>query len=307
MSILKFANLLALKYKYANKHTEEILRKQLPRLLDVMSKQYEVLSYCAKANPKGASTPNERKAVLGAAFCRKLFVFSQFLAENAKELPLEKMRSPLEHIATLIQDNINISFDDTGKVTEENADPEKVDKERQFPHVAALIFEMYPSSTKNERTFRDKAIAQARKGLSVMKGLALSMLKDLGSIEVGEGLSTEYTKGLGYNFSPQRANLQPNTIVQFIREHGPKMGINDLDAWTLAVRDDYDFREAMTTIINALNRGYYPLSSMDSVKEKMKNAFQEHQARKGNNSGAMNVIPETPNREEYNLFDNEEQ
>lgn len=293
MSIIKVAEFIIWRHKLANNSVrlEESVRNDISSLWNIPNKLFNVLSVCAEADPKKTKTPNEMRAKEGAKFCKQLLAMVNYLKANQETIDLPTMQQVLKKIVELISFHKDAKFGPDGKISEEG-ESNKV----QFPHVSEVIFEMMPSSTTHSRAQRDQQYGKARTGLSRILSFSLSMLEKLSKLELmvpEKFVNAEDDESgvLPGRFSPQRAPLSVYDIIDFIRQHGDEYGLSSTEDWEVVFRDDPEFREDMTTIINAINRGRYPLGSAD-VKMEIARVIRDYEERKSTNANLFESEPE---------------
>ncbi len=291
MNIFRFAELYALKYAdISSSKEEEQIRKDIHILWEIPNKHFNILSACAQSEPRNPKNNNEVKAVSGFKFCQELLSTIDYLKSNFDKVSLGEMKEALLSTVNLIKSNEYVKYDLNGKKSEKG-EASNV----QFPHVSELIFEMIPIRKQNDRIIRDQQFAKAKKGLSRILSFSLSILEKLSKLEMKIPEKFEHAphdpninedQKLPERFSPQRGTLSDYDIIDFIRQHGDEYGINTTEDWGIVFRDDPKFKEEMTTVINALNRGHYPRGSVD-VKMQIAEILKRHEERKENNSSYL--------------------
>lgn len=286
MRTVRLAELLAVKYKFAvnSVELESALRRKIPMLWNYPNKLFAILKACADAGVTNAKTPDERKAYAGYKFCKELVSVIDYIKINWLNISLPELKDKLTHIVELINANKDMKFGPGGKPAAEAFEETPVTV--QFPHVAELIYALFPLNKKHDKKFRDDVQAKARTGLSRILSFSLSMLEELNQLELMEpekfvgqkDTGSEEPEVVPGRFSPQRAQLSTNDIVDFIRNHGDEYGISSTDDWAKVFMNDPVLKEEMTTVINAINRGHYPRGAHD-VKTQVDDILRRHRER----------------------------
>ncbi len=286
MRIIRLAEWFAVKYADVSADQEKSVRKDIGKLWDMFHKQFPVLEMLVQSSPSKPKNPHEKKAVAGHKFLKELGVMIDHLNKNSN-IELLRLKEALHLIVKLIEDNRKASFDSDGKLSETSAE-QLVPV--QFPHVAALLFEVFNIGSKNDRRARDAQQAKARTGLSRILSLSLSMIDALNDIEMlspekfetkdqylPEEVNTDEAAE-GNRFRPQRGALSTYDIIDFLRQHGDQYGVENRDDWTKLFFNDPVLKEEITTVINALNRGHNPIDSV-SVKMQIDDILRRHKER----------------------------
>ena len=288
MRIDRLAELLVLKHKLAISpaELEASLRKKIPVLWNYPNKLFNILRACADAGAAKPKDANERKAVAGHLFCKELLSLIDYLKANWLNISLGEMREILTTIAQLIDKNKHPAFGPAGKL-DERAEPSTI----QFPHVAELIFHLVQAGTKDARKKRDEQFGKAKTGLARTLSVTLDMLDDIQKLEVMVPEKFKYENVTDVDidqksperFSPQRAPLSENDIIDFIRQHGDEYGISSKEDWATVFMNDQQLKEEMTTVINALNRGHSPKDAA-SVRMQIAEILKNYEQRKSTNA-----------------------
>ena len=227
------------------------IRSQIDSLWNIPNKTHNILRACADAGASKPKDEHEVKAVEGHKFCQKLLNIVDYLKANRDTVSLSDIRKGLDAVVALIKENI-----------------QHTEAEKQFPGVSALIFHLMPSSKKYDRKIRDQEYAKARKGLSRMASIALTILNEMNRLG---GKSEEVGR-----FEPQGAKLSNEEIMSFIRQHGDTYGIPDLATWSLAVDTDPALELPLTKLVHALSRGQVP-SGAEKIKPIIQNIISRRQ------------------------------
>jgi hypothetical protein len=206
---------------------EHAVRNQLDVLWNLPNKLFNILRICADSNASSAKTEHEQKALKGYHFCYNLVRIIDYLKAHRDTVSLTEIKDGLESVLELI-----------------NAE------QPHFENVSALIFEMLPSGKKYDRKIRDQEYAKARKGLSRITSVAMTILDSLEKL--GEGSE------MGNRFKPEGAKLSQSEIMGFIRQHGDSYGIPDLETWSKLLNADPELEKELTKVIHALLRGRVP-------------------------------------------------
>lgn len=227
------------------------IRNQIDVLWNIPNNTFNILRACADAGAAQPKNEQEDLAVEGYKFCRKVVSIVDYLKANRNELPLSEIRKGITAVVDEIIKNQKREGD-----------------ELQFPHVSALIFHLLPSSRKHDRKLRDQQYAKARKGLSRMASVALTILNEMNRL----GGKSE----VGGQFEPQGAKLSQSEIMSFIRQHGDTYGIPDLATWSLVVNTDPALELPLTRLVHALSRGRVP-NGADKIKPIIQNIISRRQ------------------------------
>jgi hypothetical protein len=281
MRIYRLATLLAVKYKFAGdvENVEASLRKSIDTLWRYPNKLFPILKACADSGAGKAKNPHEKKAVAGFKFCKKLLELIEMLHNNGDSFSLGEIRELLIVIVNLIEQNRDLTFNVEGKPsTKGSSDLVST----QFPHVSALIFELMPVVKRHDIKVRNDMQGKARTGLSRIFSLASTMLDQIKQLEVMSPEKFTYNSSIvdidqetPDRFSPQRAPVAANDIIDFIRQHGDEYGLSSNEDWNTVFEHDPVLREEITTVINALNRGHNPQNGL-AVKEEIQKILQRH-------------------------------
>jgi hypothetical protein len=292
MSIIKLAEKLATKYKFAINAVdlEASIRRKIPVLWGYPNKLFPILKACADSGITNAKTLEEKKAYHGYKFCKELLNDIEYLQKNHLNIDVTELKLRLEKIVNTINNNKNIKFTPGGTPTEKD---DIAASSVQFPHVAELIYALYPLRKKHDKKLRDESQAKARTGLSRILSFSLSLLEDLSQLELMEPEkfvnqpdpeSEEET--LPNRFDPQRAQLNTYDIIDFIRQHGSEYGISNTDDWATLFMNDPVLKEEMTTVINAINRGHYPRGAED-VRVRINEILSQHKEREARSNAHL--------------------
>ncbi len=273
MKVLRLAEFFVLKHAAISPDLlEKSLRDDIRMLWKYPNddKLFNIISACAKSEPNNPKNDEEKLAVYGFKFCQQVMSMIDYLGAKRSELSLGEIREILLNLVNLIKDNM-------------------VKSNVQFPAVSELIFQMIPVSTKSDRVIRDQQFAKAKAGFSRIMSLSLSMLEKISKIEVmapekftyDQVTDVDINQKLPERFVGQRGALSVYDIIDFIRQHGDEFGISSTEDWGTVFRDDPQFKEEITTVINAINRGHYAKNSAD-VKMEIARILKEHEERKTN-------------------------
>jgi hypothetical protein len=289
MRIVRLADLMAHKYKVAvsTADLEVMVRKHIDTLYNYVHVAYSVLENCAMADASKPTNEHEALAVAGHDFCKALVSGIDYLRKERNKIPLPKLQKALVDMAKLIDDNLAVKGD------------------VQFPQISALIWEMLPmSGQKVKPAFVDKTRKEmsnkARHGISRIKSVITQALNDLGKM----GMTSD--TGTSGRFDAQRTTLDVYEIINFIRRHGGEYGIQDEGDWELVFRNDPQFLQDMTTVINAKQRAHTAVED-EQVKAAIFKALKEHRARTegvntpyfeaGEDKAKEMALPEEPEKE----------
>jgi hypothetical protein len=260
MRIARLADLMAHKYKVAasTADLEMSVRKHIDTLYDYAHKAYDILETCANAGAAKPTNEQEEQAVAGYEFCKALVSIIDYLKKERNNIPMSKLQRAFVDIAKLIDTNLAVQ----GPV--------------QLPHVSALIWEMIPLSQKVKPAYVDKIRKEkankARHGIARIKSVVTTALDEMGKM----GMSIE--TGIGGRFEPQRTSLDMYDIINFIRRFGGQYGIEDEGDWETVFRNDPQFLQDMTTVINAKQRARTAVED-EQVKAIILQALRDHRAR----------------------------
>lgn len=290
MRIYRLASLFTLKYKFADDsgNLESSIRKQILMLWNYPNKLFPILKVCADSGAGKAKTPHERKAIAGYKFCKKLIELIELLKNNIDNFSIGEIRENLLRIVNLINENKDLSFGVEGKPSKNAPSPLVA---TQFPHVSALIFELMPMLKRHDVKVRNDMQSKARTGLSRIFSLSSSMLEDIKRLEVmsPEKFTHDTKPDIDINqetpnrFTPQRAAVSYNDIIDFLRQHGDEYGLSSKEDWNIVFEHDPVLREEITSVINALNRGHNPIDGV-AVKTEIQKILQRHKELQATNS-----------------------
>lgn len=281
MRIYRLASLLGAKYKFASdaNTVEAALRKSISMLWKYPNKLFPILKACADSGAAKAKTPHEKKAVAGFKFVKKLLDIIEILHNNSETLSLGELREALLSVVNLIEQNKDLTFNIEGKPSAKGTSDLVA---TQFPHVSALIFELMPVTKRHDIKVRNDMQGKARTGLSRIFSLSSTMLDQIKELEImvpekftHEAETVDINQETPDRFSPQRAPLAANDIIDFIRQHGDQYGLSSKEDWNTVFEHDPVLREEITTVINALNRGHSPQNGL-AVKEEIQKILQRH-------------------------------
>lgn len=263
--LLRLGQLFGHKYGEPNfKDVEASIRNQLDALWHIPNQTYNILRACSDANATNPSDERETLALSGFHFCRRIVGIIDYLKANRNDVPLSVVRRGLEEILGLIKESIG-----SGKENE------------QFPNVSELIFQMLPSSKKHDRKLRDQQYQKARKGLSRIASISMTILNQMNKL----GGATELSEG---RFDPRGAKLSQSEIMSFIRQNGDKFGIPDLTSWSLLLDIDPSLELPLTKLIHALSRGQIPKEGEHLKKVIRETLIQGRQNKPPTNIFALN-------------------
>jgi hypothetical protein len=182
------------------------------------------------------------------------------------KITLTKLRKQLKELADLIFANKNLMVKMTGEIVS----PDEMTRGTnmvQFQIVSDAIDAISSAGTKPERDLRDTKRTKAKAGLARILSKTIELLEKMQKLEVVAPEKFKVSKTdvdistLPSRITPQRAPLSRHDIVDFIRQYGPEYGILSLEDWTLIFDSNPHMKEEMTTVINALNRGEYPVNA----------------------------------------------
>lgn len=296
MRLLKLAQLLQHKYKVASDVDQEvlILRGQIVSLHKAL-KNHNIIIACAESDAKNPKNPYEQAAVKGFQFCKDVVSIINYIFINRNELSLFDVREALLSLVGLIKDNLNVKFNKSGKPFK-GGDESLFDELVQFAHVSELIRLMVSSKTKYDRKLRDQQYNKAKTGFSKILSIAISMIEIINKIKIKDPTKLVPSEesfiskdiDLPERFVPQRAALSENAINKFLMEHGAEYGINSQEDWRTVFEDNQPLKERMTTIINAINRGY-PSINYGGIKEEISEILEKAKEAKKTNAPVFDV------------------
>lgn len=288
MRLARLARIYEWKYKLAATpaELENSVRRKIIVLWTYPNKTFGILRACADSGAAKPKDANERKAVAGYQFCKELMSMIDYLKSNWLNIDLGELREVLTNIVHLIHNNKDMKFGPDGQPSEK-AEASSI----QFPHVSELIFQLIPTSKKHDIKLRNEQYGKARTGLARILSFAVSILDELNELErvspekfkYEQKTDVDIDERLPERFTPQRAPLAENDIIDFIRQHGNEYGISSHENWGTVFMDDPQLKEEMTTVINALNRGRYPRGAAD-VKMQIAEILKRHEERKSSNA-----------------------
>ena len=230
---------------------EANIRNSLDILWEIPNRLFNILRACADANASKPTNANEAQAVEGHQFCKKIVSIIDYLKANKSAVSLSDIRKALTLLVKEIKEN-----------------QKQVDEKLQFPHVSELIFQLLSSSSKHDRKLRDQQYAKARKGLSRITSIALTILNAMNKLG---GSTEEFGR-----FEPQGAKLSDSEIMSFIRQHGDDYNIPDLETWSFVVDSDPSLELPLTRLVHALSRGKIP-SGTDQIRSIIQNILDRRQ------------------------------
>lgn len=280
MKLFRLSQLYAIKYKIAAnaEDAEASIRKSIPMLWNYPNKLFNILKACAESDVSKAKTPLDNKAAAGNRFCRNLLSLINHVYSNKETISMGELREKLLKIVNLIEENKDVKIGPTGRPSIKGEEPTI-----QFPHVSALIHLLFPVNRKHDIKVRNELQGKARTGLSRILSYSLDILNNLQDLEVlaPEKFTYQTQENIdkdlgGSRFSPQRAQLSNNDIVDFIRQYGPEYGITSRDDWDVVFGNNPQLKEEMTTVINARNRGQYAANDV-LVKDEISKILRGHQ------------------------------
>jgi len=283
MKLIRLAQILEIKYKFADNSAslEDIVRRRIDLLWDIPNKSFNILKACADSGASKPKNENEQKAVEGFKFCRDLLNMINYLKINKENISLGEIQEVILNIVNLIDKHKDIKFNDNGRPSNKG-EPSNI----QFPHVSELIFQLTPVSNKHAIKLRNELYGKARTGLSRILSICNTMNDEIKEIELidpdkftYEPKTVDFDQENPSRFKPQRAPLSNYDVIDFIRQHGDEYGLSSKENWELAFRNDPGFKEQITTVINALNRGHRPRDAA-SVKEEIADILEQHRNRK---------------------------
>lgn len=232
---------------------ENSVRHQLDALWQIPNKSFNILRACADSEASKPQNDNEKLAVEGYHLCRRVVSLADYLKANRDSLSLSDIRESLNKMLAFIAE---------------------AQKDGLFPSVSELIFQLMPSGRKYDRKVREQEYAKARKGLSRMNSLALTILNEMnraGGANQQEG-----------RFDPKGAELSEEEIVLFIRQAGDKYGISDRQTWTDVVNSDPSLLPELTRLVHAVLRGHSPANGQD-IKARIEDILKGRQGAKQTN------------------------
>jgi len=296
MKLFRLSELIAVKYKVAaeasdlEKNEAEIRRMIVelwnvgstkPELNASKSPYGEILRGLSTLSLQGkAKSPLEEQAMKGHALLKEVLNITDVLKINVNKIDLQTLRAQLENLRSLLR----VSMEPGTKGT--------VD----FPDVSTLVFLGMEQRTKLERDkFKTPAYVKARTGLIRIFEIAGNIISKLNKFEglpsTGDPTDRPTRSTQKARLYPQRAPLAEYDIVPFLRQYGLEYGLRNNEDWGTAFRDDPQFKESITTVINALDRGLLPRDEA-SVKMEIARVIKEHEERKATNKSVFNM-PET--------------
>lgn len=279
MNVIKLSELLQFKYKVAQEqsHLEKSLRERLnPKhsgSLFAWLNKFSILRACAISDASKPKNAYEQMAVKGYLFCKELVSMVDYLASDYDSISVGEIREVLLNLAKLINDN-------------------KGNSKVQFENVSELISKLFPIKNSHSDSKRNGDLqSKSRTGLAKLYSVIVGMLKDIQKLEFEHPekfvhkieTDVDINSPLPDRFKPQRGSLSVYDIVDFIRQHGDDYGISSKEDWGMALTDDHELKEQMTTVINALNRGEFPRDSADA-KMRIAEIIKHHEDRKSNNA-----------------------
>lgn len=304
MKLFRFSELIAVKYKIAaeasdlEKNEAEIRRMIVelwnvgstkPELNASKSPYAETLRGLSSLSLQGKPTNTlEEQAKRGHALLKHILNITDVMKLNVNKIDLQTLRAKLEELRTMLQ--AAMAPGTRGTV--------------DFPDVSSLVFLGMEQRTKLERDkFKTPAYVKARTGLIRIFEIAGNIISKLNKFEglpsTGDPTIRPTRSTQKQRLYPQRAPLAEYDIVPFLRQYGLEYGLRDNEDWATAFRDDPMFKEEITTVINALDRGLIPADEA-SVKMEIARVIKEHEERKATNKSVFNM-PETKFQQVVNV------
>jgi hypothetical protein len=227
------------------------------------------------------------RAEPGQNFLIRLLDIIDVMKTNYRELELSELRSNLKEIIAAI----------------ETAAAPGLKGTIDFPMITDLVFAAVKGRNKMEsEKFKKEYYGKARTGLTRLHSMAKSLLSQLNKFE-GLPSTEDPTKAYRHHgrerLEPQRNQLSEYEVMPFIREYGMEYGLRNQQDWATAFRDDPMFKEEITTVINAVNRGRIPRDEA-SVKMEIAKVIRQHEERLATNKRVFNM-PETKFQQVVNV------
>jgi len=260
MNISKLGRLFELKYSFLTiaadpnmKDVEAGIRNSLDALWAIPNISFNILRVCADSGAAKPTNADEQKAIIGFQFCRKIVGIIDYLKANKSTVKLSEIRRALETIV---------------------GDIKEVETKDQFSNLSELIYQLMPHGKKYDRKLREQQYAKARKGLSRITSIALTILNNMNNF--GGAVEQEG------RFAPEGAKLSEHEIMSFIRQHGDEYGVPDLATWSLVLDADPSLEQPITRMVHALSRGHNPRDS-GAIKSIIHDIVAKHQEAKQTN------------------------
>lgn len=287
MRLFRLADLLAHKYKIAANEAEvrdAQIRRDLKYLWDLTNnKTYDVLRRITEAHVSGEpEDETEASAFHGQTFLKTIVSLIDFLVKNLQKVPVETIREKLNEVNELIETNASEASGGKGETVV------------SFPDAEAFIF-MMDKATRGKNKSDDRHIkmqyAKLRTVLDKIHNSADNILDSIALLK-GEDRIQDSDKKHRSNqkkrWTPRRGQIHEWDIKDFLRQHGATYGLNSEEDWRLAFENDPPFKEAITTVVNALNRGKIPRDGA-WVKMEIARIMNEHFQRMATNAPAFEV------------------
>lgn len=244
MNLSQLGKYLELKYSLASEtsHAETYIRNAIDSLWQVPNKTFNILRACADTGASAPKNVQEEHAIKGFQFCQQVVGIIDYLKVHRNTISLGQLRKALSELLELIKTNIegdHVSL--------------------QFPHVSELIFQMMPYGKKHDRKIRDQEYAKARKGLSRITSISLSIINEINKL--GGAVEQEG------RFDPQGSKLSESEITNFLRQYGQSYGIPDWSTWHLVLHADPSLETNLTRLVHSLLRGNSP--NVEPIKSKV--------------------------------------
>lgn len=287
MRLFRLADLLAHKYKIAANEAElrdAQIRRDVKYLWDLTNnKTYDVLRRITDAHISGdPENDTEASAYQGQTFLKTIVSLIDYLVANIKTVPVEKIRERLNQVNNLIETNAEETSGGKGETVV------------SFPDAEIFILLM-DKATKGKNKSDDRFIKmQYAKLRTVLDKIHNSADKILDAIALLKGEDREidpdkkHRSNQKKRWTPRRGQVHEWDIKDFLRQHGSAYGINSEEDWRIAFENDPPFKEAIITVINALNRGKVPRDGA-WVKMEMARIMNEHFQRMATNAPAFEV------------------
>lgn len=259
MRVVRLGTLFEHKYELVAQaidpaHEEKLLRGYIGSIVKAYQNNPIVMLFATRDDLfKGrASGPEETKIKEGKKFCDDVHALIEKLYSLKDAGDIKEIAATAKALSDLILENASFV-------------PSSVwggdGKAAKFPAINSLIFSYFDSSRAQSRKERDGQYQKAGKIMETVQSLCVDILKAYATI------TGDKSFGVPEKFRGARAPLTLVDTVDFIRQYGSNYGIDTKDDWGLAIRDNPELKEKITTVINSLNRGHRPRDGVAVAKE----------------------------------------
>jgi hypothetical protein len=217
------------------------IKNQISSLYNLVN-TFNILRICADSGAR-ITSDIDVKAIQGFQFIRHIVGIIDYLKASS-EITLSEVRRGLEDLLQSIKHNY---------------------QSNNFSNVTELIFHILPHKTQRDREIREQEYAKAKKGLSRIVSLTLTIINQMNKLG---GKIEEHGR-----FEGDVARLSPAEVNKFILNYGNEYLINNLQDWYKVFNSDSDLEKPLTTLVHALLQGKTPKHS-EKLKLIIKNILR---------------------------------